>query len=549
MPTSRATAQHDGRGTVRSSDKPAGASPPVPTGGLERLQRAAGNRAVATLLQRQADEAAGDQVRSVLGGGGVPLEAGFRNRAEQFFGANLSQVRVHTGGAAAESARAVGARAYTSGSNIVFGSGQYDTSSSAGQQRLAHELTHVVQQQRGPVAGTLTAGGLKISDPSDRFESEADRLGAAFLAGQPALVPATVASDSVQRATEDEGEELQMQPLRQCVAQRQDVFGDTQRTWSGGFSPQAAGVGHMRHRAADATTHVAGPARAEILRGLGELQNLLGSRAAVGQLPDRLPATRLPLPVQRNGNIDSPETWLSQEDPQQTYNTNRQAACALLQRYLSEVVQPACSKVIRADSTYSYLNVTYKEAKSELEYATTWPTVKKFVRRTLERLVENINEAINQVDERETEQARSAALQGDGGFPVGHTEGSQAAKAVVIRNDVLPDRRAGHRYVVWLEHHQNKHQLSMISEIGSWRGQTGTKFGASEGLQWHTDNTAVWARDWVRENEARIPQGGDTFNPNKTETVDDDITYDLKASLDGEIRHIYYHCNPKKDRK
>ena len=55
-------------------------------------------------------------------------------------------MRVHTDGAAALSARDVSARAYTLGSDVAFGSGQYEPGSDAGRRLLAHELTHVVQQ-------------------------------------------------------------------------------------------------------------------------------------------------------------------------------------------------------------------------------------------------------------------------------------------------------------------------------------------------------------------------------------------------------------------
>lgn len=128
---------------------------------------------------------------------GLPLDSAFRVRAESFLGADLSHVRVHTDAAAADSARAVQSHAYTSGSDIVFGAGMYDTSSSTGSSRLTHELTHVVQQQRGPVAGTVTADGQAISNPSDRFEQEAERAGAAFV------------SQPVQRDAVDEEEESQ----------------------------------------------------------------------------------------------------------------------------------------------------------------------------------------------------------------------------------------------------------------------------------------------------------------------------------------------------
>lgn len=60
--------------------------------------------------------------------------------------ADFGAVRVHTDSRAAESARAVGARAYTVGSHIVFGAGRYAPRTGEGRSLLAHELTHVLQQ-------------------------------------------------------------------------------------------------------------------------------------------------------------------------------------------------------------------------------------------------------------------------------------------------------------------------------------------------------------------------------------------------------------------
>jgi len=64
----------------------------------------------------------------------------------QRFGHDFSQVRVHTGTAAEQSARDVNAHAYTVGHNIVFGSGRFAPGTHDGRRLLAHELTHVVQQ-------------------------------------------------------------------------------------------------------------------------------------------------------------------------------------------------------------------------------------------------------------------------------------------------------------------------------------------------------------------------------------------------------------------
>lgn len=113
-------------------------------------------------------------VREVLNSPGQPLDAGARALMEPQFGYDFSGVRVHTDDKAAESARAVSALAYTTGSHIVLGEGQHSVATPSGRQLMAHELTHVVQQCSGPVAGTPIANGLSISQPTDPFERVAD---------------------------------------------------------------------------------------------------------------------------------------------------------------------------------------------------------------------------------------------------------------------------------------------------------------------------------------------------------------------------------------
>jgi hypothetical protein len=131
------------------------------------LQRTAGNAAVAEAVGRS-------PVLDVVGsGGGTPLDTETRADMEGRLGQDFGNVRVHTDTRAQESAEAVSAHAYTVGSDVVFGRGQYDPSSAEGKRTLAHELTHVVQQRSGPVSGTPTGDGIAVSDPSDSFEREA----------------------------------------------------------------------------------------------------------------------------------------------------------------------------------------------------------------------------------------------------------------------------------------------------------------------------------------------------------------------------------------
>jgi hypothetical protein len=73
---------------------------------------------------------------------------------------DFTQVRIHTGGPAADAARAVDARAFTVGNHLVFGEGQFSPQSQQGQRLLAHELTHVVQQSAAPgVIQRASSGG------------------------------------------------------------------------------------------------------------------------------------------------------------------------------------------------------------------------------------------------------------------------------------------------------------------------------------------------------------------------------------------------------
>jgi hypothetical protein len=166
------------------------------------LQRTVGNGAVTSLLEEERSP-----VHDVINSGGRPLEPDVRADMEARLGHDFSDVRVHDDSAAAGSATEVNAHAYTVGSNVVFQRDKYDPSTPEGKTTLAHELTHVVQQRSGPVDGTSAPGGIKISDPSDRFEREAaanaERAMSAPAPVQTAAVSA--AGPSVQRhATEDE---------------------------------------------------------------------------------------------------------------------------------------------------------------------------------------------------------------------------------------------------------------------------------------------------------------------------------------------------------
>jgi hypothetical protein len=81
---------------------------------------------------------------------GRPLEPALRQEMEARLGHDFSRVRIHTGGHADRATLSIGARAYTSGADIVFGRGEYDPMRIDGRRLLSHELVHVVQQGAAP---------------------------------------------------------------------------------------------------------------------------------------------------------------------------------------------------------------------------------------------------------------------------------------------------------------------------------------------------------------------------------------------------------------
>lgn len=103
--------------------------------------------------------------------GGQPIPDQVRAKMETAFGMDFSDVRVHVG----QEASAIGAIAYTWGTNIHFAPGQYNPHTIQGQKLLGHELWHVVQQKSGRVSNPFGSGVAVVQDHA--LEAEADRMG------------------------------------------------------------------------------------------------------------------------------------------------------------------------------------------------------------------------------------------------------------------------------------------------------------------------------------------------------------------------------------
>ncbi|MFJ6673249.1 DUF4157 domain-containing protein [Actinosynnema sp. NPDC091369] len=136
------------------------------------LQRSIGNAGTSRVITAQRST-----VHDVLRTSGAPLSRSVRQDMEGKLGADFSDVRLHTDTTAQRSAVELGAHAYTSGNHIVSGPDGLDP------ETLVHELFHVVQQRRGPVSGTDAGGGVKVSDPGDRHEREAEAVAKRVMSG------------------------------------------------------------------------------------------------------------------------------------------------------------------------------------------------------------------------------------------------------------------------------------------------------------------------------------------------------------------------------
>ncbi|MGC2403630.1 MAG: DUF4157 domain-containing protein [Acidobacteriaceae bacterium] len=122
-------------------------------------------------------------VHDVLNSPGRSLDAKTRSFFEPRFGHDFGKVRIHTGPEAAASASAVHAVAYTVGHDIVFGESRYAPSSRQGHELLAHELSHVIQQDGG--GSSPGKSTLKVGAAGDSFEHDAARAAHQVLHAAP----------------------------------------------------------------------------------------------------------------------------------------------------------------------------------------------------------------------------------------------------------------------------------------------------------------------------------------------------------------------------
>ena len=212
-----------------TGQEPARAHPPAPgtpAAAVLRLQRQAGNRAVQRLLAQrkggggiELDDATAGRINKARSGG-QPLDSAVQQEMGARLGYDFRNVSVHSDGESEELNEQLNARAFTTGHDVFFRQGTYDPGSSSGQELLAHELSHVVQQGTGRVGG---GARMAVRPAGDAFEQEADAAASrAASSAHEAAGPAAPAG--IQRQGAPEEEEVQTKPLqRQGGAEEEEV--------------------------------------------------------------------------------------------------------------------------------------------------------------------------------------------------------------------------------------------------------------------------------------------------------------------------------------
>lgn len=196
---------------------------PGPANAVLQMQRTHGNRAVRRMLssvQRDFLEEGGplnsevSQSINSKRGGGSSLDSNVQAQMSESMGYDFSGVKVHTDSESQQLNQSLGAKAFTTGSDIFFGEGAYQPGTSAGNELLAHELTHVVQQ-----GGKAPSGDLTLGPANDGYENEADSVASDVTSG--ASSAQAMRDPNIQREGMEE-EELQMK--RDPNVQRDDMM-------------------------------------------------------------------------------------------------------------------------------------------------------------------------------------------------------------------------------------------------------------------------------------------------------------------------------------
>ena len=207
----------------------------------EREEAAASLRQRMTVM-RKASGGAGPA--AIPQGGGAPLPGGVRSRMEPRLDADLSSVRVHTGGESAQAATSLGARAFTVGSDVHFGAGEFSPGSREGDKLLAHELTHVVQGERSGIQRKADEGAAPANGAADPAAASAPGAAAPGAAAPGATAAPTTGGAGADVSHPDEPAEKEADAVAEHVAG--DLHGDSDKD-KGAKKPPRKKKHHKKH--------------------------------------------------------------------------------------------------------------------------------------------------------------------------------------------------------------------------------------------------------------------------------------------------------------
>jgi hypothetical protein len=146
---------------------------------LTSLQQKVGNQAVQRLITQRSgtgptelDDETANRINHERSGG-QPLDSTLQGQMSQVLGYDFSEVKVHTSSEADDLNQQLGAKAFTTGQDVFFREGAYEPHTGSGQELVAHELTHVVQQGSGQVH---SGGRMTVNQPGDIHEQAADAV-------------------------------------------------------------------------------------------------------------------------------------------------------------------------------------------------------------------------------------------------------------------------------------------------------------------------------------------------------------------------------------
>lgn len=189
-----------------------------PNNSVTALQHKVGNQAVQRLLVQRSGNGPfdlNDETEARINnqrGGGQPLDGAIQTKMGDATGHDFSDVKVHTDPESHALNEELSAKAFTTGRDIFFRDGAYQPGSGEGQELLAHELTHVVQQSSGTVGNG--SGRMTVNAPGDAYEQEADSVAQTVMTGD--------AAPAVQRQTTDDKDEIQTKSLQREEAPEDD---------------------------------------------------------------------------------------------------------------------------------------------------------------------------------------------------------------------------------------------------------------------------------------------------------------------------------------